>query len=239
MLGRLFRKIAFISFVSFTFASITGASAEVQQHAIQIGSLNAVLIKPDAPRASVILMPGGDGLFSMDSDGSISLPNNNQLVRTRWAYANENLAVLVISAGTKLSQAIQYMARIKRPVTVIATSRGTLRAAEGIADGAQPEVLVLTSGFLSNESGSLDNVINLLNSPNLLPPTLVVHHRRDACPKTLPNGVDPFVHWASGRAHVIWLDGGINNGNPCRANAYHGFNGLDEQVVSTIVKFLQ
>jgi hypothetical protein len=45
------------------------------------------------------------------------------------------------------------MAAIKRPVTVIGTSRGTIRAAEGIARGARPDALVLTSGFLSAESG--------------------------------------------------------------------------------------
>ena len=40
-------------------------------------------------------------------------------------------AVLVIDAGTNLDAAVRHMAAIKRPVTVIGTSRGTLRAAEG------------------------------------------------------------------------------------------------------------
>ena len=57
--------------------------------------------------------------------------------------------MLVVDAGTPLAAAVQYMAAIKRPVTVIATSRGTLRAAQGIASGARPDALVLTSAFLS------------------------------------------------------------------------------------------
>src|SRR5712691_9547537 len=48
----------------------------------------------------------------------------------RRAYAARGLAVLVADANTPLDGAIQYMAAIKRPVTVIGTSRGTLRAAE-------------------------------------------------------------------------------------------------------------
>ena len=78
----------------------------------------------------------------------------NQLVRTRQAYAARGLAVLVADVNTDLKSAVDYMAGIKRPVTVIATSRGTIRAAEGIARGARPDALVLTSGLLSSESGS-------------------------------------------------------------------------------------
>jgi hypothetical protein len=45
-----------------------------------------------------------------------------------------------------ISIAVQYMAAIKRPVTVIGTSLGTIRAAQGIAR-SRPDALVLTSGF--------------------------------------------------------------------------------------------
>ncbi len=86
--------------------------------------------------------------------------------------------------------------------------------------------------FLSDQSGDSDNVINILGSPASLPRTLVVEHRHDDCPKTLPAGVDPFIAWAHGRAHAAWLDGGISEGDPCEAMAHHGFNGIDGKVVS-------
>src|SRR6266480_3896589 len=183
---------------------------------VSIGGSRAVLIKPKAPRASVILMPGADG---------------NQLVRTRHAYAARGLAVLVVDAGTDLSSAVQYMAAIKRPVTVIGTSRGTIRAAEGIARGARPDALVLTSGFLSSESGSSQNVMSILGSPASLPRTLIIHHSQDSCRATLPAGVDPFVKWSAGRARVAWISGGRSEGDPCEAFAHHGFNGQDAQIV--------
>jgi hypothetical protein len=198
---------------------------------VSVGGSRAVLIKPRAPRAGVILMPGGDGSIRAGDQGDIHGLMGNQLVRTRHAYAARGLAVLVADYGTDLKSAVDYMAAIKRPVTVIATSRGTIRAAERIARGARPDGLVLTLGLLSPDSGSSGNVMSIVGSPSALPRTLVIHHRQDGCRVTLPAGVDPFIKWSAGRARVAWLSGGANEGDACEARAYHGFNGLDGQVV--------
>jgi hypothetical protein len=212
-------------------------SSSLAQETVSIGDSKAVLLRPTDPKASVILMPGGDGRIGIGAGGTITGELNNQLVRTRMSYFQRGIAVLIVDADVDLSRAVQYMAEIKRPVTVIATSRGTLRAARGIAAGARPDALVLTSGFLTNESGGRENVANILGTPKDLPHTLVIHHRHDSCHWTLPAGVDPFIHWAAGRAQVEWLDGGANSGDPCRARAYHGFNGLDDRVVSLAAGF--
>ncbi len=204
---------------------------------VDIGGSRAVLLKPNAPRASVILMPGGSGAIDAGANGEINGLRGNQLVRTRSSYVRSGLAVLVVDAGVNLAGAVQYMAAIKRPVTVIATSRGTVRAAQGIAAGARPNALVLTSGLLSPESGSGENVESILGSPSLLPRTLVIHHRQDGCSKTLPAGVDPFIRWSGGRARVVWLSGGTDSGDACEAFAHHGFNGLDGQVVGLAASF--
>jgi hypothetical protein len=213
------------------------SSASLAQETVSIGDTKAVLLRPATPQASVILMPGGDGHIGVGVDGAITKELKNQLVRTRMSYLQRGLAVLIVDADVDLSQAVKYMAEIKRPVTVIATSRGTLRAARGIADGARPDALVLTSGFLTNESGGRENVANILRTPNDLPHTLVIHHRHDSCHWTSPAGVDPFIHWAAGRARVEWLGGGANSGDPCKALAYHGFNGLDDRVVALAAGF--
>jgi hypothetical protein len=205
------------------------ASAE---ETVSIGGSNVVLLRPKAPRGSIILMPGGSGAIAARPNGEINGLKFNQLVRTRHAYMARGFAVLVVDAGTDLASAVNYMAAIKRPVTVVATSRRTIRAAEGIARGARPDRLVLTSGFLTAESGSPQNVAAILGSPAALPRTLVIHHRQDTCRFTQPAGVEPFVRWASRRARVAWLHGGVSTGDPCEAAAYHGFNGLDARVVS-------
>ena len=217
--------------------AILPAAAAPQVKAIDVAGSRAVLLLPAHPRASVILMPGSDGRIRAGADGTIHRLKNNQLVRTRFAYAARGLAVLVIDADANLAAAVTSMRKVKAPVIVIATSRGTLRAAEGIAAGARPNALVLTAGFLTDDSGSRQNVANILGSPAKLPRTLVIHHRRDSCRVTLPAGVAPFIKWARGKARVVWLSGGSNTGNPCKARAHHGFAGLDARVVSLAASF--
>ena len=205
---------------------------------VMIGQSRAVLLRPTTPEASVILMAGGDGRLDIGSGGSIGRLGKNQLIRTREAYVAKGLAVLVPDNDVDLVQAVEYMAKIKRPVIVIGTSRGTLRAARGIAHGARPDGLVLTSGFLTAASGKPDeNVATILGAPAKLPPTLVIHHRNDECRFTKPAGVAPFISWAVGKARVIWLDGGESRGDPCQAMSHHGFLGLDNQVVSAAANF--
>jgi len=216
---------------------LLGPSPASAQETITLAGTNVVLLKPDAPVGSVILMPGDDGRIGAAPGGVITHLLGNQLVRTRNSYLARGLAVLVIGTGTNLASAVQYMAAIKRPVTVVATSMGTVRAAEGIAAGARPDALVLTSGLLSPESGGGPNVESILGSPSALPRTLVIHHRYDGCKSTLPAGVDPFIRWSAGRARVAWLSGGVAQGDPCEAQSHHGFNGIDQQVVSLAAGF--
>lgn len=231
------RRYHWIGFLSAAAILVGAAGSAFADETVNIGGSRAVLIKPGAPRASVILIPGGDGVINAGDHGDIRALKFNQLVRTRHAYAARGLAVLVVDANTPLDGAIQYMAAIKRPVTVVATSRGTVRAAEAIARGARPDALVLTSGFLSAESGGGQNVMSILGSPASLPRTLVIHHSQDSCRVTLPAGVEPFVKWSAGRARASWLSGGVNEGDPCQARGHHGFNGIDGQVVGLAASF--
>jgi len=216
---------------------LSNSSSVRADETVSIGGSNAVLLRPSTPRASVILMPGGDGHIAAGPGGTIGKLSGNQLLRTRNAYLARGLAVLVVDFDVNLARAVDYMAAIKRPVTVVATSKGTLRAAFGIAGGAKPDALVLTSGFLTDASGGRQNVANILGSPRLLPRTLVIAHRQDSCRFTLPAGVEPFIHWAGGKASVKWLDGGVDSGDPCQARGHHGFNGLDGEVVSIAAGF--
>jgi hypothetical protein len=225
-------------------AGLIAACIAFSAHAdetVTVGGGPAVLLKPNgAPAGSIILLAGGDGWLGIGPNGAISQLKGNQLVRTRQAYAGRGFAVLVPDASVNVPAAVKYMAAIARPVTVVGTSRGTQRAAEGIAAGAQPDALVLTAGFLSPQSGERVNrhVIRLVGgSPSILPRTLVIHHRQDGCRYTLPAGVKPFLDWSKGKATVIWFDGGVNAGNPCQARAYHGFNGLDDKVVDAVASF--
>jgi hypothetical protein len=211
------------------------AAGGIEQSTVSVGGVNAALLTPPHPHGALVLLAGGDGNIGVGADGSIAR-EGNQLVRTRAAYAARGFAVLAPDCCVNVAAAVDYMGKYGK-VTLVGTSRGTQRAARGIAAGARPAKLVLTSGFLSDASGDRDNVIAILGSPDALPPTLIVHHRRDECGKTAPEGVAPFLAWAGGRARAVWLDGGISEGPPCEAFAHHGFNGVDGQVVGVVSAF--
>ena len=196
--------------------------------AVSVGGALALLNKPASARAAVILIPGGDGVLNVQQDGSFTNLGRNQLVRTRKAYLAHGIATLTVDRGVDVAAAVNYMRGIARSVVVVGTSRGSLRVPAALA--ARPTGIVLTAGFL-------DNVRSSIGSPAALPPTLVVHHRQDGCRYTPTAAVEPFKAWGGARVQVVWMDGGVNVGDPCQAGGYHGFNGLDGKVVATVAQF--
>ncbi|WP_245443514.1 alpha/beta hydrolase [Labrys okinawensis] len=204
---------------------------------VTIAGIENILIRHPQAKGSIILLTGGDGRLEVGPNGYFRTGADNILIRNRDGFAAKGYNVLLVDKGTNLATAVDTMAGHKRPVTIVATSAGTPRAAEGLAKGAKPDRLVLTSGFLSKESGPSTSVMAVLGSSRLLPPTLVVHHRQDGCRFTKPAGVAPFQAWAGERVTVKWLEGGRQTGNPCRSRAHHGFNGQDAELVSLVTSF--
>ena len=221
--------------VFFLFSQSLG-HAETKAMTVETGGVKAALLKPAKPIGSLILLAGGDGRIGVAADGEIAR-EGNQLVRTRQTYAQKGFAVLVPDIGYDLSEIVQYMRAIKAPVTVVGTSRGTLRAAYGIKNGATPDKVVFTSGFLSDASGDRENVMNILGNAQLLPKTLIIHHRTDNCRHTSPLGVKDFMTWTQNAAKLVWLEGGEEVGNPCEAQSFHGFRGIDQKVVESVTAF--
>lgn len=208
--------------------TIVTAGGAVAEEAVKIGNAYALLNKPASPQAAVILIPGGHGRLDIRPDGSFGGLRGNQLVRTRQAYMAQGVASLTIDLGVDVGAAVDYMRKIAPKVVIAGTSRGTLRVPNGLS--ARPSGIVLTAGFL-------DSVRSTVGSPAALPATLIVHHRNDGCRHTPPAGVEPFRTWGGSKVKIEWLDGGINEGDPCEAKAYHGFNGLDGQVVAAVSGF--
>jgi hypothetical protein len=207
---------------------------------VDVGGVKNILIRAKHPKGSILLLTGGDGRLNVVEGARFTDGADNVVIRNRDAFVNGGYDVLLVDLGTNLAAAVDYMASQKRPVTVVATSKGTQRAAEGLVQGAKPDKLVLSSGFLSEASGPADSVASLLKSPALLPRTLVLHHRDDHCQWTNPAGVAPFQSWAGGRVEVAWVSGGKDDDvNPCRFSAHHGFAGQDKAFVSHILEFVK
>lgn len=209
-------------------AAAIGSPARADE-AVALSGGYGLLNAPRAPRAAIVLIPGGNGHLGIRPDGSFSSLQGNQLVRTRKAYAAAGVASLTIDAGVSVASAVAHLRqRFGRPVTVAGTSRGSLRMGEAL--GARPNGIVITAGFL-------DQVRGQIGSPAALPPTLVVHHRQDGCRVTPPSAVEPFKAWGGARVRVAWIDGGTDAGDPCQARGYHGFAGNDGRVVGLVAGF--
>lgn len=188
---------------------------------------DAVLERPKGkPRGSIILMPGGDGELGITAGGEITRLQGNSLIRTRRTFSNAGFATLALSSSGSPASAIEAMRKIARPVIVVGTSRAATRMHRALAaDG-----LVITSGML-------DHFQSNVGSPEAMPPVLIVHHRQDSCRVTLPHLAEGFQQWAGGRARLVWLEGGRNEGDPCQAAGYHGFAGIEGRMTGAVLGF--
>jgi hypothetical protein len=195
------------------------------QQRVSIGDKEAILHVPPNPRASAVLVPGKGGIDPSDP-----------LLRNREALNARGIATLTVPHQTRLGQAIDYMRQIKAPVALIGMSAGVSFAAIGVGRGARPDTLVLISGSLMapGKMPAQDG----LQTPTVLPPTLVMANRSDACTLTPVDKVEPFVAWSGGRATVQWIGGGGSGRDPCGPSSAHGFMGADKEVVDGIVRFI-
>lgn len=221
-----------------------------------------LLVSPNHFKAAVILFAGGHGGLQIQNDGSLLWGATNFLVRTREMFASQGLLVAVVDAPSdrqtdpflnRFRQTPEHVADIKAviawlrqqaqvPVWLVGTSRGTQSVAyigtqAPLADGG-PNGLVLTSTILVDANSRPVPLIPGLG--NIRVPVLVGHHRQDECSlcpySELPNLMNKLT--GTPRKELLTFDGGQNFGDPCEAWAYHGFNGIESEVVTKIAQWI-
>ena len=220
-----------------------------------------LVITPDKPRAAVILFAGGDGGITLEADGRIPKLGGNFLVRTRQEFADKGFTTVVIDAPSDKQsppylsgsrQTAEHVADVKAviawlrekskiPVWLIGTSRGTqsvghiatqLPQAEGGPDG-----IVLTSSIVRDQRS---RAVPEMALDRVRIPVLVAHHREDGCRVCLFADVPPVLErlTATPRKELMVFDGGISVGDPCEARAYHGFNGIEREVIARLAGWI-
>jgi hypothetical protein len=220
-----------------------------------------LVITPEKPRAAVILFAGGDGGITLEAYGHIPKLRGNFLVRTRQEFADKGFTTVVIDAPSDKQsppylsgsrQTAEHVADVKAviawlreqskiPVWLIGTSRGTqsvgyiatqLPQAEGGPDG-----IVLTSSIVRDQHS---RAVPEMALDRVRIPVLVAHHREDGCRVCLFADVPPVLErlTATPRKELMVFDGGISVGDPCEARAYHGFNGIEREVIARIAAWI-
>ena len=240
--------------------------AQVSQKVVDISTRPGVTqrfvyLAPENPKAAVVLFAGGHGGLQILPNGSFKWGEGNFLVRTRQLFVQNGLSVAVVDAPSDrqaapflggFRQTPEHVADIKAviawlkkqanvPVWLVGTSMGTLSAAfvatqVGPGDGG-PDGLVLTSSILSFDAG---RPLPAMPLQNIAIPVLIVHHEQDGCKYCAYSQIPRLLGKLSStpKKELLTFKGGENRGDPCEALAYHGFNGLEEDVVVKIAEWI-
>ena len=206
--------------------------------------------------ATLILLPGGDsgtGKIIGGKPGSM-----NFLTRSRQLFADQGFNVLVMFRAsdlrmldfperisnehvTEIRNVVDYAERtFGKPVWLVGTSRGTVSAtAAAIALGKEHLAgLVLTSSVTNRKAGAIGS--QDLDKIDI--PTLVLHHKFDACPICVPSQAEAIVDKLKNAPtrKFILVDGGSSpQGDPCEAMHWHGYPNFEAQTVKLISDWIR
>jgi dienelactone hydrolase len=229
-------------------------------------TVRALLLKPDAPVGSIILLAGGHGNLALGKDGRFGWGAGNQLARTRAGYAKAGFVTLVPDIARDLKRGsggvpryrwseayaqdigalVVHMRKLAEPVYLVGTSRASLSVANAAArlSGPQdPDALVITSGMLMHVDDTQPSVErNVGRLDRITQPTFIVFHAKDGCRYTPASSAKPFqaLLTKAAQADVRIVEGGsAGRGDPCQAHTHHGFEGQDGEVVKIVTDWLK
>jgi len=229
-------------------------------------SIRVLVQRPPGPAlGSVILVAGGHGNLEISPDGRLGWGAPNQLVRTRALYAAAGFVAAVPDIASEfkrpggadegyrsseghardLGGVVAYLRLQAPPVWLIGTSRGAMSVANAAArlSGPQrPDGIVITSGLLMSTRGQSPSAQSTVRGlDRIAVPTLLLNHELDQCRFSPASDAPAFRKLLTGapRVDVKTLSGGISEGPPCESWAYHGFNGLDQDVVTLVTAWLK
>ena len=258
----MLKRLVMLSALGLT---LFAASAQTAQQVVDVPTRNGVtqrilFLSPPEPKATFLLFPGGHGGLGIFPNGSLKWGEGNFLVRSRQLFVDQGVAVAVVDAPSDrqsppylggFRQTPEHAADIKAliawarerskvPVWLVGTSRGTQSAAfvatelQG-SDG--PDGVVLSSSILKDPRG---RPVPAMPLATIRVPVLVVHHEQDGCALCSFGDVASLTSKLtnSPRTQLLQFKGGENRGDPCEAFAYHGFNGLESEVVRQTVSWV-
>ena len=129
------------------------------------------------------------------------------------------------------------------PVWLIGTSMGTVSAVNSavrLKEGG-PDGIVLTS-TVTKESRVVTETVNSVRLRDIRVPTLVVHHKQDDCvvtPYELAVALMRSLTKTPKKELLTFTGGDLSVSDPCEAMSYHGFLGLDVEVVVAIASWIK
>ncbi|MFC5500259.1 alpha/beta hydrolase [Caenimonas terrae] len=221
-----------------------------------------LVVEPGKPSAVLVLMAGGNGHIGIYDNGGLR-SEGNFLVRSRALFVQRGAAVLLLDVpsdhdrppylsgefresdehAADIGAAIAWArARWGLPVWLVGTSRGTQSAAYAatvLTGASAPDGLVLSSTILAEGRMPAARPVQEMALEKLRVPVLVLHHGEDQCPVTPPSLLPALMaKLPPATSRLITYQGGHASGAACDAFAFHGYNGIEDQVVADIAAFV-
>ena len=189
------------------------------------------------PKYVLIVMPGGNGTIGLkkEADGTpFFTGKGNFLVRTRTLFADGDFAVITIDRGRSLDRMRGVVADVKAkyPMAKVYIAGTSLSTTETIfmAENMDGEV----AGFIHTSSVSS---IGGLDTRNRKSRNLIVSHKYDGCRVTPPSSsIENSEHYGT---QLILVEGGFEEGDPCKAAGHHGYRGIEQEVVDKIKSWIR
>lgn len=208
----------------------------------------------------VILFAGGKGVLDMGEMGFMRNLRKNFLIRSAGFFRNQGFVTAIIDGptdqpfnlygfrgtGDHAKDVAAVIAFLRKdfgvPVWLVGTSRGTnsvANAAVRLQGPKGPDGIVLTATVLKR--GTKGDQVLEFNLSKIRIPVVIAHHREDACRNTPPFLVDDLVDALKNAKilSVFWYEGGKPRGDKCQAYHYHGFMGIELQVVNDIARAIK
>ena len=217
------------------------------------GTERAAFLPSPAPRATVILLAGGDGIVQIGPGGEAS--NYNFLIRTRNLWAQYGINAVILGSpdnrslmgqrsqpayAAALGIAVDFArSRSNVPVWLVGTSQGSVAAANGGARlGGKVAGVVLTSS-VTRVSRS-DETAFSAGANAIAVPALVVANSSDSCTASPPSDAQALLAAmaSSPRKEVVLFDSSAIQSRPCEALSPHGYLGIEASVIGRIAAWI-
>lgn len=240
---------------------VAGEAAQlVQELAYPGDSERVLLISPDHPKATVILLVGSDGVIGLGPNGEIG-DATNFLVHTREHWATRNSAVVLPDIphgmGTLLGrrQNAEYAAAVvalvdfakshnRVPVFLVGHSQGTngvVNAASRLPVGAIAGIILASSITEARRQADLKETVFDAELSAIAAPAFILADSEDTCPMSPPADASrvqaALVH--SARTKVVIVGGGSALASaPCDTTSGHGFYGIENTVINRMSNWI-
>lgn len=202
-----------------------------------------------APRAILLLIPGGDGAGHFTETPHGFRLSNDFLVRSADLMANEALMAAIVDAPSDRAAGMTdgfrtspqhlrdtqsvvelFAERYLQPIFLVGTGRSTLSLAYLATALRQPAIrgIIFTSSY---------DQIGALPLEQIRYPVLFIHHRDDVCPATpYDKAKRLYERFGSSRVKdfVTVLGGAEAGADPCEGFGPHSFFGKESDVIKLI-----